>query len=737
MAERTTHPAQAAETSAKEPAVSTDAPALAALVGALCHGLIAAVYAWPIAGTGPAVGAWLGAAFGALGGWLVGRSRIRLWLLLPIALAGGLAARAAHHGIAGSAAIATSLGPAQTLQLAEILQLSLLAITMAFVLRVASTRARFLLMLEAAYGSLAFVLLVVAHRNGAIHRPFALSDPLLQRGLDPTLGLLLVGGVAVAALVTLVLRERHMGRWLLHGALLLGALVVLLALAAVSGVMNPPIDDDALGLLGDGEDERRDGQRGGASGASDGMEFQDDYNNDQQRYPVGVVLFHDDYSPPNGVYYFRQGAFSQYNGRRLVAATRGDVDTDVASGFPLAPTRVETVEPQPWARRKIETTVALLTDHIRPIGLEAPIELRPSQNPDPRRFRRIYRVWSAATDLDYGMLVGAPVGDAAWSAEQQAHYQLAPDDPRYEALAKQIVAEVLPEPLQNDPVAQAFAIQSWLSQRGTYSLKSKHAGADDPTAHFLFGDLVGYCVHFAHASTFLMRSLGLPARVATGYAVDESARQGGSALLISGQTSHAWPEMYVDGIGWLIVDVSPAQALSGAPPPPDPELQRLLAELARGERPLPFDGPEPPKLEELGSGTLAVLGWGTGALLLVLVALLYLAKLWRAVSPYFASKDSAARLSYRAALDRLSDLSARRLPGETPTAFFRRMERLSPTFGELTERHLRSAYGAQASRSAPGDAAALSKVHRELRNAFPWWRRLLGALAPWSWLLSR
>ena len=39
------------------------------------------------------------------------------------------------------------------------------------------------------------------------------------------------------------------------------------------------------------------------------------------------------------------------------------------------------------------------------------------------------------------------------------------------------------------------------------------------TAAFLFGNFTGYCVHSAHASVYLWRSLGLPARIGTGYLV--------------------------------------------------------------------------------------------------------------------------------------------------------------------------------------------------------------------------
>ena len=84
-----------------------------------------------------------------------------------------------------------------------------------------------------------------------------------------------------------------------------------------------------------------------------------------------------------------------------------------------------------------------------------------------------------------------------------------------------------------------------------------------------------------------MRALGMPARVGAGYVVEEAARQGGSAILLSGANSHAWPEMYVTGVGWVIVDVSPERSLDPPVQPPDADLQQLLGEMARGQKPMP------------------------------------------------------------------------------------------------------------------------------------------------------
>jgi hypothetical protein len=288
-------------------------------------------------------------------------------------------------------------------------------------------------------------------------------------------------------------------------------------------------------------------------------------------------------------------------------------------------------------------------------------------------------------------------------------------------------------------MVRAWAVREWLSKEGTYSLASKHASAEDPTGHFLFGDKTGYCVHFAHAAAFLLRSLGIPARVATGYAVEESARQGGSALLIASGAAHAWPEIYLDNVGWVVVDVQPERTLDPAPEPPDADLQRLLWQLARGIRPLPPDGSPPPTpwelwLKELARFARDALGRGA----LGVLALLYLAKLWRRLSPRFAGASSLPRTAYRAELDRLAELGLFRRRGESREAFAQRVQGVSPTFQALTRLHVGARFG---SRRALGGSAEftplLTAMRRERTQAFSWWRRFVGLLTPWSWLKAR
>ena len=299
---------------------------------------------------------------------------------------------------------------------------------------------------------------------------------------------------------------------------------------------------------------------------------------------MAIVILDDDYSPPSQGYYLREEAWSELNGTRLLRASRSNVDTDVPEGFPTRSTPVAGA-PQPPGRSLVHTTVALLVDHPRPLALEAPILLAPAQNPNPARFRRAYRVTSLAQRATFKELLGHHAGDPAWPADVRAHYLAVPDDPRYATLAHEIAAKI-PARVQKDPFALAAAVKLQLDEAFSYSTKHRHAGVPDPTADFLFGDRIGYCVHFAHAAVYLWRALEIPARVGAGYHVEEDARQGGSSILVRSRDAHAWPELYLEGYGWVVLDIAPKQNLDPPAPPVDSELQRMLGEMARS---LPAD----------------------------------------------------------------------------------------------------------------------------------------------------
>ena len=705
---------------------------------ATIHGLAWGVLIATMAPPSSALSAFAGGFVGCAAGAVLAKTRLRTGAVSIIAVAAIGVVLLLRWLLTGGPFFASSLGPLAALQASAVMTAFLCPTIVSATLRTASRRRRIFAVVELLLVAVAFAQLFVPHRHGAINRPFYLADWIIALGWDPTWLFLFVGGTATALGLLLLLREQRFGRAVLN----LGIVGILLALIVIATPMvgMPPTPPGGGGLgLRPNEIEGREGKKGeqqqrqGPSNSQ--LEFRNKYNSGGARVPVAVVLFHDDYSPPSGVYYFRQGAFSQYNGRKLVTSGRRDVDLDLIPRFPSQPLEIPGAPPSNENRGPLETTIALMADHTQPFALEAPIEVAPLQNPYPNRFRRVYRATSGVLTSDYDTMLYSDLGSSAWTEGQWAHYLEAPSDPRYTELAQEI-ASGLPEELAENDVARAFSVASWLSKEGIYSLQNEHGGAEDPTASFLFGDLTGYCVHFAHAATYLMRSLGVPTRVATGYAVSESARQGGSSLLLSGAASHAWPEIYVDGYGWVVLDVYPERALDPPEPPMDPDLQRLLGELARGASPLPISATDLPKLKELARhATLTLATW----LLLLLAAtlvFLYSVKAWRRLSPRWAPAATLPRVVYRAELDRIAEVSVARSHGESRESFASRIREVVPSFESLTRTHISSAFG----RARP-DLVSLREdaeaVRVDIRRRFPAWKRFVGFITPWSWLRSK
>ena len=717
-------------------------PALRATVVAVA----AVVLCWPVTQfpglTAAFVGAWLGSALGHR----AGRSRLRGSAAAGLPLALLAVGAGLSRLVVGTSLPAAIFGPTATLHLGEAVLWSTVTSVAAFLLRFFAVRRPPVAILEVFAVAGATAVGFAAHRDGMVHRPLAVGDWAWSRGLDPAVVFLVLGGLGALLLAGLLVQEGRLRRLPLHFAGLVIVALLLVTYVRFEGLPKPDPASD-LGLTGEPEDgegdasEQPSGGRGngqgreaeGRSGEGDrhelgDLEFKDDYGDSGEQSPIAVVLLHDDYSPPSGVYYFRQSAFSQFNGRRLVQSTRDDVDTDIVRRFPFKPVEVADAPPPFDGRKALVTTVGLLVDHVRPFALDAPARLEPAPNPNPMRFQRMFKVRSHVQVVPYPKLLGRFPGDSRWTAPQWTHYTEAPSDPRYEDLAASILETLRPE-YRTDPLAQALSIKSYLDQNGIYSRRSKHADDDDPAASFLFGDLTGYCVHFAHAAAYLFRSQGIPARVAAGYAVAESDRGNGSAVMIRGGSAHAWPEIYLEDVGWVVVDLTPEQSLDEAQPAPDQRLQQMLGEMMR-------DGGENDEFSDRSRSPIdwqeirRRLLWAAAALL----ALAYLIKIYRLWLAPRRRRDRP-RTAYRAVLDRLSEVGRRRRFGETREAFARRLQGEVPSFGALTRLHLEHALGAQ-NKAANTNAALVTarQTVRELAATVPWWRRLLGRLNPLSWV---
>jgi transglutaminase-like putative cysteine protease len=702
----------------------------AAWLRALALALAATGLAWSYAATPGVVAAALAAFSGAIGAELASRATplgraLRSRGAALLALAAGAAIGGVAFALSRLTSFGELLGPTTALGVVDALHAFAWIGAPVFALRFAATRNALAGIAEVALAAAALATTFAPHRAGMVHRPFAIGDFAWGSGIDPAAFYLGIGAAGVLVLAALLLRDERARRLPLHAAALLALALLLLVGLRITGLPTgrPPA---SLGL--DGKPTASSDKSKASRTQSD---FKDDYSNDGSEAPVAIVVLHDDYSPPTGVYYFRETAFSQYNGRRLIEAQRDDADRDVLRQFPAALQEVPAPPQGAFGRKQLATSTGLLTDHARPFALDAPATIAPSSLKSSFRFQRSYRVVSRVPTAYYEEMLGGRAGDPAWGDALWRLYTEAPKNGRYGELADEMLAQLRPE-YRDDPLARALIVKQVLEETGTYSRKSQHAQADDPTADFLFGDRVGYCVYFAHAAVYLMRELGLPARVAAGYAVNESDRGDGSAILLRGGNAHAWPELYLSGVGWVVVDIAPQKTLDDPMTPADYSLQRMLGEMLREQQGEPGQEPPIPTKQR----ALALARWLLAALALALVVS-WLAKHWRRVAPALAREPALPRIAYRAALDRLAEHGALRGRGETRERFAARAAPLAPEFAALTHEHLRAALGAGASRDGAALRGLAGGVAGNLRRTRPAWRRALAWLDPISWWRSR
>ncbi len=130
-------------------------------------------------------------------------------------------------------------------------------------------------------------------------------------------------------------------------------------------------------------------------------------------------------------------------------------------------------------------------------------------------------------------------------------------DVRIPRLAREVIEGAPTEDLK------ARAIERYLRRNYGYTLKLLPATVPDPLANFLFERRKGHCEYFASAMAVMLRSVGIPSRVVTGFASGVYNPLTGWQVVRSSD-AHSWVEAWVAGHGWRTYD----------PTPPDPTAAR-------------------------------------------------------------------------------------------------------------------------------------------------------------------
>ena len=144
---------------------------------------------------------------------------------------------------------------------------------------------------------------------------------------------------------------------------------------------------------------------------------------------------------------------------------------------------------------------------------------------------------------------------AVYSQQQLARATVSPD-PTYTQLP-----DDLPDRIRSlamditgglpGPYAKARAIETYLRIRYPYRFADSEddlvPSGRDPVDWFLFDHQEGTCGSFSSAFVVLARSVGLPARVVSGWAIAQTA----SVQTVYTDQGHQWAEVAFDGLGWV------------------------------------------------------------------------------------------------------------------------------------------------------------------------------------------
>lgn len=116
------------------------------------------------------------------------------------------------------------------------------------------------------------------------------------------------------------------------------------------------------------------------------------------------------------------------------------------------------------------------------------------------------------------------------------------------------------------PYDKAAAIEKYLRTfPNDFNVQAPPAGRDS-VDWFLFDLQRGYFDYHASAMAVMLRTLGIPARVATGYAIDPLAQEPGTdTFKLTQKNAFAWPEVYFPNIGWVEFSPTPSQPLINRP----------------------------------------------------------------------------------------------------------------------------------------------------------------------------
>lgn len=211
------------------------------------------------------------------------------------------------------------------------------------------------------------------------------------------------------------------------------------------------------------------------------------------------------------------------------------------------------------------------------------------------QFRSAYRAKMWVSDLNSAYFIYNPVGNNMLELFQEKRFEELRKAKTYNRVDKKFMDYYTFMPKNDDyrritelaqritkdaktPVDKMIAIRDYFTGKDEFGQPlfkySDNPGIPGlPSAsklnYFLFENKKGYCAYFAGATLFMLRSLGIPSRIAAGFlTVDRSSKNPGWYWFYADQ-AHAWVQLYFPGYGWIDFDTTVPDENTQQSPQPD------------------------------------------------------------------------------------------------------------------------------------------------------------------------
>jgi hypothetical protein len=186
--------------------------------------------------------------------------------------------------------------------------------------------------------------------------------------------------------------------------------------------------------------------------------------------------------------------------------------------------------------------------------------------PDPKKFQgqqlEVLKQIAAFQEMRFAALRLVP-DYSKMDKKFMKYYTFMPADDKFKQISE--LAHKITDTAKNTTVDKVLAIRNYFMSTDENGEKLYHYSdnpgvPDIPSAsklmYFLNENHKGYCAYFAGATLFMLRSLGIPSRIAVGFLTEDRSDKNKGWYWYYANQAHAWVQVYFPGYGWLDFDTT-------------------------------------------------------------------------------------------------------------------------------------------------------------------------------------